>query len=550
MLAFEQKPDGSLLTRFLELVIRIYEDPKITRSELTVRMEHAFLVGTRAPDVEMRNRFLTIFDKHISRTASSRLNYVMTSQEWQTLADTYWMSQVIHLMFGSVEMNAFAQLHAEDFKMTPASALFSTYSKDTRVNDLMIDDAYESMMAAHRRFSQQLGEVKVRDVLEPLGQLQHTDSMTAHSIWIEFFPLCWSAFPKDDRSEFEKGLVGLMAKDYHKSQLDKRPNCIQSLLEGVVRAKPALKFPPHVMKFLAKTYNAWYTALHYMEEAAIKPIIDTEHVRGSNLDALVELYANLQEEDLFYGTWRRRCTYVETNAALSYEQNGMWDQAQRMYESAQVKARTGALPFSQGEYMLWEDHWVLCAQKLQQWEILQEFARHENFTDLALEATWRMIDMWSNQEQREQLDNMIKSVSDAPTPRRIFFQAFMSLLKLHNATETPQDFNRICDEAVQLSIRKWHQLPKRITNAHVPILQNFQNLVELHDASVISTSLKQTTAQNLDLKSAELKLLLGTWRDRLPNFWDDINAWQDLVTWRQHIFGLINQQYLGLVAPP
>jgi transformation/transcription domain-associated protein len=36
-------------------VIRIYEDSKITRTELTVRLEHAFLIGARAQDVEMRN---------------------------------------------------------------------------------------------------------------------------------------------------------------------------------------------------------------------------------------------------------------------------------------------------------------------------------------------------------------------------------------------------------------------------------------------------------------------------------------------------------------
>jgi transformation/transcription domain-associated protein len=199
--------------------------------------------------------------------------------------------------------------------------------------------------------------------------------------------------------------------------------------------------------------------------------------------------------------------------------------------------------------MLWEDHWVLCAQKLQQWEILQDFAKHENFQDLLLECAWKQTEMWQAAEHRDALDNLIKGVMDAPTPRRTFFQAFMSLLKLHNKTESPAEFSKVCDEAIQLSIRKWHQLPKRITNAHIPLLQNFQQLVELHDASVICQSLAQTTQANLDVKSGELKLLLGTWRDRLPNVWDDITAWQDLVTWRQHIFTLINSTYLQLLPP-
>ena len=75
----------------------------------------------------------------------------------------------------------------------------------------------------------------------------------------------------------------------------------------------------------------------------------------------------------------------------------MWDKAQQLYENAQIKARSGAMPFSQGEYYLWEDHWLICAQKLQQWEILSDFAKHENLNDLLLEAAWRNIDNWQSE---------------------------------------------------------------------------------------------------------------------------------------------------------
>lgn len=547
MLTFENRSDQTLLIKFLELVIRIYEDPKITRTELTVRMEHAFLIGTRAADVDMRNRFMAIFDKSQSKQASMRLNYIISSQNWDTLADSFWLAQASQLLVGAIEMSTPLQLHHEDFRTIPASILFGNYAKDSRTPSVMDDDRYDEFMAGHRRFIAELGDVRVRDIIEPLTQLQHIDNDTANELWIALFPIYWAATPKDERADLERGMVSLLTKDYHSRQIDKRPNVVQSLIEGAARSKPDCKIPPHVLKFEAKTYDAWYTSLVLLENAAIKPQLESAPVRESNLDALIELYAGLGEDDLFYGTWRRRCQFVETNAALSFEQNGMWDAAQKMYEAAQIKARTGAIPFSQGEYMLWEDHWVVCAQKLQQWEILQEFAKHENFQDLLLECAWRQTEMWGVQESREQLDSLIKGVMDAPTPRRTFFQAFMSLLKLHNKSETQADFSKVCDEAIQLSIRKWHQLPKRITNAHIPLLQNFQQLVELHDASVICQSLSQTTQQNLDTKSGELKLLLGTWRDRLPNVWDDISAWQDLVTWRQHIFGLINTTYLQLL---
>ncbi|KAI7452386.1 hypothetical protein KC364_g12018 [Hortaea werneckii] len=545
MLLFETRADPTLYTKFMDLVIRIYEDPKILRSELAVRMEHAFLIGLRSPDIEMRSRFVSIFDRALSRSTSNRFFKLIGEQQWDILQDTFWLSQIIQMMFGSIDQSTALHLHPEDFRCLSASNLYGPYANDAR--DPMKDDGIESIINAEKQFMLDVGSVRSRDVLGPLADLQHTDAQLAHDIWVCYFPMCWSTLSKDDREDIEQGLVALLTKDHLSRQVDKRPNVVATLLEGIARAKPICKFPPHVMKYLAKAYDAWYVAANFMEDLAMKPVIDTSTVRESNLDALVEVYASLEEGDLFYGTWRRRAQFVETNAALSYEQNGIWDKAQTMYEQAQIKARTGSLPFSQGEYMLWEDQWVLCAQKLQQWEILAEFAKHENINDLYLESTWRSFEAWSNNETRDQLDSVIKAVSDAPTPRRMFFQAFMSLLKMHNKQDSQQDFSRICDENIQLSVRNWHKLPRRITNAHVGLLQNFQQLVELHDASVICQSLAQTNANNLDVKSQELKVLLSTWRDRLPNLWDDINAWQELVTWRQHIFGLINSTYLGLL---
>ena len=62
-------------------------------------------------------------------------------------------------------------------------------------------------------------------------------------------------------------------------------------------------------------------------------------VREVTEDALAKLYATLKEDDMFYGLWRRRAKYAETISALSFEQLGLWDKAQQLYETAQIKAR-------------------------------------------------------------------------------------------------------------------------------------------------------------------------------------------------------------------
>ena len=547
MTTFENRSDPTLFNKFLNIVIRVYEDPQITRSELAIRLESAFLIGTRAPDIPMRNRFMSLFDRHLSRTAGKRLSYLIREQSWEALGDSFWISQVIELLFGSIDMDSGTALSSHDFTIPAAARLFPDH-QDPRKHSLMLDEGFETFMERHQRFMVQLKQVRAAQILEPLCDLQHQNPNLAKEIWAVLFPVFWSTLSKDERSDLQNGLVNLTTKQFHERQLDRRPNCIQALLEGIARAEnPRINFPHNLVKFLARMYNAWYTAICFMEQSVIEPVVNTPLVRESNLDALAEVYAHLEEADLFYGLWRRRSQFLTTNTALSYEQIGDWDRAQRTYETATFKARTGEISFSQGEYVLWEDHWVFCAQKLQQWDILTDFAKVDNLNDLFLDAVWRSFDRWQGVENIKTLDGIVKGVSDSPTPRRMFFQSFMALLKVHHHIDTDSNFTRMCDEAIQLSIRKWHQLPTRITNAHIPILQNFQQLVELHDAKVICTSLSSTNQSNLEIKAPELKLLLTTWRDRLPNFWDDIVAWQDLVTWRRHIFQLVNEKYLSVV---
>lgn len=146
-------------------------------------------------------------------------------------------------------------------------------------------------------------------------------------------------------------------------------------------------------------------------------------------------------------------------------------------------------------------------------------------------------------------------MSPVATPRRRIFEAHLALLNAYT-TKPPDDgpakkmFGKLCDEGVQLSLRKWYYLPEIVSQAHVPLLQVFQQFVELQEAQQIFNSLAVTNATNLDQRSNELKSILGTWRDRLPNLWDDINVWSDLVAWRQHVFSAINKAYLPLIPQP
>ena len=542
MTAFEGRGDEDLTKAYLQLICSIYRDPTIARTELTVRLEQAFLMGTRAIDPNVRMEFMSIFNSSMSRSIYTRLNYIFGVQNWESLSNHFWISQANHLLLGSIAAEEAPSLHSPPFQFREgfdspmtANAIFER------------DEALEDLMKDNLGFSTCPISPNVDVLINAIAQLQHLDSSCGESLWVELISCAWSVLQKKERQEIAKASTIQLSKECHLRQVDKRPNVIQSLMKGLAMCRPLIALPPHLVKYLGKTFNAWYIALDLLERSAaqLRVADPFSGLYDSSLDALTEMYASLAEEDMFYGLWRSRCRYLETNAAISYEQNGMWDKSQQLYENAQVKARTGVLPFSESEYTLWEDHWILCAQKLQQWDVLTDLAKQEGYSDLLLECAWRISD-WTT--DREPLEASIKSLMDVPTPRRYTFEAFMALQKTQAKLDTMQDFHKICDEGMQLSLRKWHQLPEAVSAAHIPLLQSFQQYVELQEASQVYVSLANTHAQNLEAKSHELKHILQTWRERLPNFYDDINGWSDLVAWRQLVFSSINRVYLPLVS--
>ncbi|CBQ69344.1 related to TRA1-component of the Ada-Spt transcriptional regulatory complex [Sporisorium reilianum SRZ2] len=515
MMSFESRDNDQLLRDYLDLIHAIYTTPAFARTELTVRLENAFLLGCRHKDAQVRQKFIDIFDRTLVRGAAGRLQYLLGHQSWEYLAEHYWVNQVLDLMLASIDTNWPLLAHSSVPLGKGGSSFVST-----------------------------LKSLQVGDMLASIRALQYTDRDLAHQIWASFFAAAWRSMSRKDHDDITRALIGVLTREYNLRQVSKRPNVVQTLLEGALACKPQLELPPHVVKYLGRNFNAWHTSIELLQNLLRSLPRQDDAIREAGQDALTELYAELSEEDMFYGLWRRRCVYAETNSAISFEQIGMWNQAQVQYETAQIKARSGVLNFTEAEYHLWEDQWVFCAQKLQQWDILTDLAKMEGDNDLLLECAWRLYD-WN--AECETLEQALESLSASATPRRRVFEAYMALLKSQSGQDKPAEFGRICDEAIQLTLKKWHSLPTAVTVAHVPLLQIFQQFVELQEASTIFASLAHTNATNLDQRSAELKAQMQTWRERLPNLWDDINAWSDLVAWRQHVFGAINKAYLPLV---
>lgn len=508
MITFESRGERgeAIFNNYLELIYDIYTDPALRRSDLTTRLEQPFLLGCRAADPSIRERFIDLLDASIPRSLTNRMLYILGVQSWEALADHNWIFLALHLLLGSSDL---------DMRLKPDPTSMSPFPPG-----------------------------RISSFVRPMQRMLFLDPQVAHDTWVSIFPAAWACLTRREQAEVNQHMDSLLIKDYHIKQAELRPNVIQTLLAGILACSPPMTLPPHLVKYLAKTYGAWHIAAEMLQSSLNHVRDDERIVRDTVYDSLAEIYAELSEDDLFYGLWRRRSMFLETNTALSYEQCGMWEQASTVYEIAQTKTRSGLLPFSEAEFCLWEDHWMLAAEKLQQWDTLYELAKSESNNELMLESAWRIKD-WA--ENKDSLEEQINQLSDVATPRRRVFEAFIALLKMPAALDKNTEFTRILEDAMQLSLRKWISLPPHLSAAHVPLLQHFQQFVELQEAVQIFGSLSATTAQNLEKKSSDLKMVLQAWRERLPNIHDDISIWSDLVAWRQNVFNAINKAYIPLI---
>ncbi|KAI8983535.1 hypothetical protein BDB01DRAFT_850672 [Pilobolus umbonatus] len=549
LMSIESRNNIQLTEQYFNIVLHVFNSPQLENTELPLHLKNALLQGCCNDNPEIRSRFMKILDRNIGKTSYSRLAYILEIQNWEPVAHTFWLHQAIEVFLSTVSVDPSVST-ANTLKVKSIDIFTKLYTNYDAMDIDNIPQEFSQFISNHQKFLKGLQKTDMGIIPESIIHLQYFDDDTAYQLWVDLFAIFWLELSNAERNEMEKAMSVFLSKDYHMKQSSQRPNVIQALLEGVSRAFPSINLSPYLVRYLGKTFNCWHIAVEMLQKSAVTgkitdiPIKEQLH-NQMTLESLTEMYTLLHEEDMFYGLWRRRSVYAETNKTLSCEQCGLWQQAQQMYENIQGKIRNGINNSSESESNLWENHWVQCTSKLQQWDILSDFAKHDNNTNLLLECAWRLSDWTSD---REHLEQSLQKLADFPTPRLKIFECFLSLIKSQTEEEQRPVFNRVCEEGAQLALRKWHALPHIVGESHLPLLQIFQEYLELSEASQIFKSLSNTNAQNLEQRSAELRSILVTWRERLPNMWDDINVWSDLVAWRQHIFSAINRTYLPLIS--
>ncbi|KAK7109588.1 transformation/transcription domain-associated protein-like isoform X2 [Littorina saxatilis] len=590
--------DAELTAQFLDLVNYIYRDESLKGSELTSKLEQAFLAGLRCAQPSIRQKFVDVFHKSMLPRVFDRLLYICCSQNWENMNQHYWIKQCIELllqvavsgtpiqssspmnllpsassvinMADSQERATFANIvHIKEESMDvelvdpPAEVKeeeIEKLEKKMEETESAPKQSLHSLLQRQNKFLDTCKETKTIHYLMSLIQLCHVNTDLAHSCWLDMFPRVWKILSEKNQQNLAMNLGPFFCSGSHVCQKDCQPSAIHTFLEAASQCVPPIPIKHTTLKYFGRSHNLWHRACLLMEQMIYEnnPVPAIRTAPGSEyefepqtgntqqdvMDTLCDLYWHLREEDMWAGLFTKRTRFTETNIAIAYEQHGFFEQAQNQYELAMAKARqdhntSPAAPNVIPEYRVWEEHWIRCSKELNQWDILLEFANNKGYSNayLVLESAWRVPNWALMKDALAQVE--------ISCPKELAWK--VHLYRGYIAICHPDDphlnmIERLVELSSSLAIKEWRRLPNIVSHIHVPLLQAAQQIMELQEAMQISQGLQPG---NITRSSSvhDMKAIVKTWKNRLPMISDDLSHWSDIFTWRQHHYQFIVNHY-------
>ncbi|XP_015681343.1 transformation/transcription domain-associated protein, partial [Protobothrops mucrosquamatus] len=597
--------DLELNAQFLDLVNYVYRDENLSGSELTAKLEPAFLSGLRCTQPLIRAKFFEVFDNSMKRRVYERLLYVTCSQNWEAMGNHFWIKQCIELLLAVCERNttigtscqgatlpsitnvinladshdraAFAMVtHVKqeprerenseskeedveiDIELAPGDQTSTPKTKELSEKD--IGNQLHMLTNRHDKFLDSLREVKTGALLSAFVQLCHISTPLAEKTWIQLFSRLWKILSDRQQHALAGEISPFLCSGSHQVQRDCQPSALNCFVEAMSQCVPPIPIRPCVLKYLGKTHNLWFRSTLMLEHQAfekglslqIKPKQTTEFYEQESitlpqqeiLDSLAELYCLLQEEDMWAGLWQKRCKFPETATAIAYEQHGFFEQAQETYEKAMEKAKKEHERNNASPAIFPE---------YQLWEdhwirCSKELNQWEALTEYGQSKghinPYLVLECaWRVSNWTAMKEALVQVELSCPKEMAWKVNMYRGYLAICHPDEQQLNFiERLVEMASGLAIREWRRLPQVVSHVHTPLLQAAQQIIELQEAAQINAGLQPANlGRNNSLH--DMKTVVKTWRNRLPIVSDDLSHWSSIFMWRQHHYQAIVSAY-------
>ncbi|KAH3761988.1 transformation/transcription domain-associated protein [Pelomyxa schiedti] len=530
MARFDQVSCPELFSLYLDLVYHMHVD----HAQLE---NNGFMMGLHSREPATRSKFFELHHQKLPTNVHQRLLYIVSSKDWEGVAHTYWIKQALDLIL--------AVLHIESIQLDPLCAHLPVITKNRQSPAIgaTITKEVTNLVTMECEFTNKMKNLLLSDLLTPLREMIHYDPDLSHHLWVILFPFAWRHFSPEQQCEFHAPLIKLLNQPYHQKQQQNRPNTIQTLLSGIYASPQPPPIPHPHLKYLSRTFNLWQVGIGYLEEYLQGndkrfPSEETAERRAefvaSALVELADLYTSLGEMDYRYGLQMSSSNSEHARAAFLYEQFEQWSSAADAYFEAMKQLATGPvkLPTSPLD-AIYEAGFVECTKRLNNWDLVASIAKEYLHQELLFDSLWRLGD-WSTAR-----DTITHIPDDDSSVTKRLFHCMDAV-----ANSKFNDLSNLLLQSVSLILKKWQQYPADCLSAQLNLLHSMHQLVEIEEASNILTQLLPQS------RAVEMKSKFVVWRDRLPNIWEDVLLWGDIISWHQFIFSQLATAFPAQVPQP
>ncbi|XP_012223234.1 transformation/transcription domain-associated protein isoform X2 [Linepithema humile] len=320
--------DLELNRQFLELVNYVYRDETLKATELSNKLEQAFLAGVRCVQPQVRAKFFEVFDGSMKRRLQDRILYIVVSQNWENIGQHYWIKQCIELLLATVNPTTQIQMTNQDLLLPSVTSLMHGMIKEEQDNEeqtlfcslgqpgeeqqdileikeerdvkdsLLEMDTWLSgtldstnaatttaattaeeitekpslaqMISKQGRFMEEAKKVKTEQLLLATAQLCHMDTKLAERVWLDIFPRIWAILEESYLNAMMAEVPPFVASGAHVIQKDCHPSALGTFLEALAHCNPPVAIAPPVMKYLGKSHNFWHRTTLLLEQMAFE----------------------------------------------------------------------------------------------------------------------------------------------------------------------------------------------------------------------------------------------------------------------------------------
>jgi len=479
--------------------------------------------------------------------------------DFESLGKRLWTTVIVDVLLASAKHDVGVHLGREGLGGRGSFAGYLRLNREKSqlqecLSDLSTDEYHDGVYSSFTKVlmsERSEGLCGRGRCIAAVRNLVHGDIQTCQDMLMLTFQAAWQCLPTNQvRSSLIGPLGRLLARPFHTQFMKTRQcsqiNAVQSMMRLLVHLHPMPVIDPFLLQSLGGNYNAYNEALSLLESQYVTLKANGYDVDSPSHDlimAIQQCYEALGDRDVSISISYAISNFVGTKFALSLDMYDLVNESTDAYLSLIDRAdgnRADFLP-TECEMALWETRWVENHKELSQWAVIDDYAsnmeqvRSTKNTNLMLECAWKT----NNMEKLKSLcalPSVVASLEEGD-PLTKMTEIYLAI---HDGNL--EQVENLHAQTAQLCLYRWKLLPSvgAGRNTHNSLFQQFQRLVELRETSQIMV---ETSSHSARRTIPDLKLLLSSWRHRLPNSFERVSEWNDIFLWRFQIFDAIASNF-------